>query len=386
MEKSLEQAQDGLQQQGRPSESMQEAGEELEQGDRQQAGESQREAIGQLLHLYEVLMQGQMAMQQATGQYAFEKLQQTAFDLLNLSFNEEEIVDALRDGVRGQRMAPIAREQGRVRRSAARLSEELHELASKNFMIAERLLAEMRGLVELLDGSVEEMQLSRSGRSRDTAIETMGHMNRIVINLMTAARNASGKGGGSSQQQMSMSEQMEQMGRDQSRLNGMTQELRRRMQQGFSDEERRQLAEMRARQQAIREQLESLRREMDDERRVLGDLEDLAESMERVERDLGSGSLDQDLERQQEKILSRLLDAQRSIRQQDFSKRRQAETGNELFSPQTGEDLAGGDDEQQRLRRWLAPDKAPHFYQEDVRRYFRNIQGQLEQGDRGGDR
>ena len=126
-----------------------------------------------------------------------EKLQQTAFDLLDLSYGEEKVVDALSGGIRGQQMRPVAREHARVTRSATRLSEELHDLAQKNFMISERLLSEMRNLVELLEEGVEELRLSRARRSRDTAIEGMAAMNRIVINLLTAARNAQGSGGGS---------------------------------------------------------------------------------------------------------------------------------------------------------------------------------------------
>jgi hypothetical protein len=173
---------------------------------------------------------------------------------------------------------------------------------------------------------------------------------------------------------------MQQMTQDQQRLNGMTRDLKQRMQHGMSEQERRQLAEMKGRQQAIREQLEQLREQFDDERRILGDLEDLAEQMERVEDDLGAGELDEDTQRQQEKILSRLLDAQRSVRERDFAKRRESRGTEELFREQLGSDLSDGLAEQERaLRRWLAPEKAPHVYQEDVRRYFRKIQGELDE-------
>jgi hypothetical protein len=151
------------------------------------------------------------------------------------------------------------------------------------------------------------------------------------------------------------------------------------MEQGLSAEERRQLAEMQARQQAIREQLQKLREQLDDERRVLGDLEDLADSMEQVEDELGAGDLSEDLQRQQENIHSRLLDAERSIRERDFAKRRESREGDRVFGDQEGEDrVAGEADQQNALRRYTAPERAPEAWREDVRRYFRSIQRELD--------
>jgi hypothetical protein len=137
---------------------------------------------------------------------------------------------------------------------------------------------------------------------------------------------------------------------------------------------------MQARQQAIREQLQELREQLDDERRVLGDLEDLAESMEQVEDELGQGQLGEDLQRRQENIQSRLLDAERSIRERDFAKRRESREGEDLFSDQVGEErMAGEADPRNALRRYTAPERAPEAWREDVRRYFRSIQRELDQ-------
>lgn len=378
MSESLQDAQDQMQQEGNPSESMSDAGESLQEQQRQEASEQQQEAIRRLLYLYETLAEGQQSMQQASQQYAVEKLQQTAFDLLHLSFSEEKVIDSLDDAARGQRLAPVTREQGRIQRSAATLSHDLQELAQKNFMIPEPLLDRFRDLVAMLEQSVEELQLQRSRRARSSSLQSMGQMNQIVMNLLTTAMNSSQGGGGGSSSQ-SLSQQMQQMGQDQSRLNAMTEQLRRSMQDGLSEEERRQLADLRGRQQALQQQLEEIRGDIDDERRILGDLDELAEEMEEVVEGFESGRLDADMRRQQEKILSRLLDAQRSIRERDFAKRRESREGDRLYVEQEGMDLFAGDPEDAfRLRRWLAPEKAPHAYQEDVRRYFRRIEDALE--------
>jgi hypothetical protein len=340
----------------------------------------QEESIRRLLYLYEVLAEGQQAMQQASQQYAVDKLQQTAFDLLQLSFSEEVVAGSLADAATGQRLAPISREQGRIQRSTAALSESLNELARNNFMIPEQLLKEMRALVEMIDQSVGELQLQRSRRARASATQSMGQMNKVVMNLLTSAMNA-GQGGGAGGSPQSLSQQMQQMSQDQSRLNAMTEQLRKQMQGGMSESERRQLAELRAQQQGLQQRLDEIRRQIEDERRVLGDLDELSGEMEEVVEGFETGRLDADLRRQQEKILSRMLDAQRSMRERDFAKRRESREGERLFAEQEGTDLSTGDPEDLfRLRRWLAPEKAPHAYQDDVRRYFRRIQDALDEG------
>lgn len=382
MKKALEKALEQMQQQ-QPSEKMGEASEKLSEGDRQEASESQDEAQKRLLSLYQVLMQGQSMMQQASGKFAGEKLQQTAFDLLQLSHRQEIVVDALRDGVRGQNMRPLTREQSRISRASDKLSTDLSELARQNFNIPERLLGALRDLGDLSEATGEELEYGRAGRSRDSARDVMGDMNQLVTGLLTAAQSASGGGGGDSMP--SPSQQMREMAEEQGRLNGMTQELRERLENGLSADERRELAEMQARQQAIREKLQQMREKLEDERRVLGDLDELGKSMEQVEGDLGRGQLDENLQRQQEKILSRLLDAERSIREQDFARRRESREGEDLFGEQTGEErVAGEEDRESALRRYTAPERAPEAWREDVRRYFRSIQRELDAKKGGG--
>ena len=382
MEESLEQAEEQMTEQGNPSDAMQDAQRHLQEGERDPAADQQQESIRRLLYLYETLAEGQQAMQQATQQYAVEKLQQTAFDLLQLSFGEEVVAGSLEDAATGQRLAPISREQGRIQRSTAALSQSLHELARNNFMVPEALLKEMRKLEEMVDQSVDELQLQRSRRARSSATQAMGQMNHVVMNLLSTAMNA-GQGGGGGGSPQSLSQQMQGMSQDQSRLNAMTEQLRKQMQDGMSESERQQMAQLRAQQQGLQQRLDEIRRQIEDERRVLGDLDELKAEMEEVVEGFDTGRLDADLRRQQEKILSRMLDAQRSMRERDFAKRRESREGDRLFADQEGTELSTGDPADLfRLRRWLAPEKAPHAYQDDVRRYFRRIQDALDQNER----
>ena len=173
MQKALEEALKQMQEQ-KPSEPMGDASEQLEQGERDEAKQSQDEAQERLLKLYDVFVQGQSMMQQSSGKAAGEKLQQTAFDLLQLSHREEIVVGALRDGGRGQNMRPLTREQGRITRATGKLSTDLEDLARQNFNIPERLLGTLRELLELSEATGEELEYGRAGRSRESARDGRG--------------------------------------------------------------------------------------------------------------------------------------------------------------------------------------------------------------------
>jgi hypothetical protein len=109
------------------------------------------------------------------------------------------------------------------------------------------------------------------------------------------------------------------------------------MQQGINDGTRnlseQQLAEMArlAGEQAMaRKSLEQLAREAANAgqlSKLLGDLNRVAQDMREVQTDLAQGTVNPETLRKQDRILSRLLDSQRSMRERDFEKTRKAETG-----------------------------------------------------------
>lgn len=376
MRKALEEALRQMENGGSSSQSMEEARRRMSEEQWEETRKSMDEAMKQLISLYQVLAKGQKGMTQASMKFAVDTLQKTAYDLLQISFEEEAIVHALDTGVNDQRLTPLTRRQFHLTRSTRRLSDDLARLASQNFFVGERLLESLRELVEAMETTVRRMEAARPKRARTEAETSMGMMNQVVIGLLTTAQQqGEGSGGGSA------SQQMQQMVEQQSRLNSMTEELQRRSQAGLSGEERRQLAQLKAMQEQIRRQLEEFRRSLEDQRKVLGDLQRLGEDMRREEEMLDDGRITPETRRLQDRILSRLLDAEKSVRERDYARRRESKTGRRLFGGQEGR--VGAADElsaDQQIRRWRAPGRAPREYQDEVRRYFRRIQGELGEG------
>jgi hypothetical protein len=131
-------------------------------------------------------------------------------------------------------------------------------------------------------------------------------------------------------------------------------------------------------QARIREQLEQVQRNDEAERKLLGRLDQTQREMKEVEEIMRSGSGDALLEEKQTRILSRLLDAQRSVNRRDFDPERESRPGEDLTRTSPAElppDLLRETD---RLRLDLLKaeaDRYPAQYRAFIEAYLRSLNG-----------
>lgn len=175
-------------------------------------------------------------------------------------------------------------------------------------------------------------------------------------------------------------EQMGQLGREQQALNQRSRELARKMSQQLSmqagdEAEMRRLADEQAR---LRAQLEGVQRSEQEKKTLLGQLDQTQRDMQRAEELIRSGRMDEQLEQQQIRVLSRLLDAQRSLNRRDFDPEREARRGEDVAqrsAPELPAALLRADD---RLRQGLlkaGADRYPAQYRPFVEAYLRSLNG-----------
>ena len=100
------------------------------------------------------------------------------------------------------------------------------------------------------------------------------------------------------------------------------------------------LGRMAAEQEAIRQGLEEAMQKLGQGGNTLGRLGDVADDMKKVEQDLRTGRPTQDTVERQQRILSRLLDAPRSVEKRDYSRRRTSKPGVDVVRSSPGA-LAG---------------------------------------------
>ena len=93
---------------------------------------------------------------------------------------------------------------------------------------------------------------------------------------------------------------------------------------------------MAAEQEAIRRGLEEAMQKLGQGGGTLGQLGDTGEDMKKVAEDLRGGRLNQETVDRQQRILSRLLDAPRSVEKRDYSRRRTSRPGVDVVRSSPG--------------------------------------------------
>ena len=150
--------------------------------------------------------------------------------------------------------------------------------------------------------------------------------------------------------------------------------LRRVREQSAPDQMRR-LAEEQAR---IRAELEEIQRTEQAKQELLGRLDQTQKEMKEVEEVLKNGSADDQLEEKQTRILSRLLDAQRSVNRRDYDPQRESRPGEDALRAAPAELPADLLKQNDRFRQDLLKselDRYPAQYRALVEAYLRQLNG-----------
>ena len=104
-------------------------------------------------------------------------------------------------------------------------------------------------------------------------------------------------------------------------------------QNGLTSEQKQNMERLKLEQEQISKSLEELNKELQEEKqrsgeKVLGDLDQIKKEMQEVVKDLQNQNLTDETVKKQNRILSRLLDAQLSQREKDFEQKRESRPGN----------------------------------------------------------
>lgn len=176
---------------------------------------------------------------------------------------------------------------------------------------------------------------------------------------------------------MGMMQQLQQMAQQQMDLNRLTQMLNRGQ---MSQEMMAQMERLAGQQELIRKSLEELNREAVEtgrSKQLAANIEKILEEMKEVVTNLQSEKLDDDIVKQQERILSKLLDAQRSINERDFEKERKSRTGRDFATTSPPQLILSTEEGKNKLRDELMKAIREGYrkdYEDLIRKYFEALE------------
>jgi hypothetical protein len=346
---------------------------------------------------------GKRAQSLQKGKQASESLDRAAQDLSSLSESlqqEREGVDvaavrrAAQDLVSLQREAESnlgsrssvperADRQTDLSEGVSRVADSLAQLAQRSPFISPRLSESLGRAISGLSNSGKEMASGNRSRGEESGRGATSALNEAVLELRKAESSMCqnpGPGGAPAKKPGSMTQQVGELGEKQAQLNQETRSLAQRLseQMRLSAGDRNQLQRLSEQQRRLREQLEQIQRDEEVKRELLGKLEGARRDMQETEEILGEGNQLGEVEQRQQRILSRLLDAQRSVNRRDFEPQRESRPGEDVVRRSAAELPPDLLKESDRLRLDLLKaeaDRYPAQYRAFVEAYLRRLNG-----------
>ncbi|NQU67165.1 MAG: hypothetical protein HQ510_04400 [Candidatus Marinimicrobia bacterium] len=318
--------------------------------------------------------------QQQTVQEMMVEFQQVLQNTLAISQRQEQLRKSS-TGLRSNspRLAETAYEQDKVRRQTNQLFNQLTELSKKTFYISPKIgraLGSARVSMDKSIAKLEQKQISHALKDQKASMEGLNEAAKLLLGAMNQMQSS-----GSASGFESFLEQMGEMSKQQQGINQGTMQLG---QMALSAQQQ-MMQKLQAQQQQVQQSLQELMQSMPEQ--GSDGLGKAADDMEEVVKDFKRRQVNRRTMERQERILSRMLDTQKSLTKRDYSEKRKSNTGEALlYSGPAGLPSDLGQREILLIKAMENALNEGHSreYQSMMKTYFRNLQKESEASEKSG--
>ncbi len=299
---------------------MRRAAEQVGKGSDGPARESQQRAVDDLSQVSASAGQAAGAASGRKRQAEAKAMRQKAARAVRLSQQQEALNQRLERMREGRN--DLADDQQTVERAAARLQQELERAASGGQSAPPQAGAAMRRALQHMRAAGQGAAEGGGQRAAGEGRSAQAALNQAAMAMMAAAGQPGGAPGPGD-----MAGELEGLSSRQQRLNQNARSAADQEAEMGLQAIQSQIPRLAAEQAAIRQGLQEFNQRYADRSDRVGRTDDLVREMERVIEELSAGRVSRETVRRQERILTRMLDAQRSLQERDLSRQRQAESG-----------------------------------------------------------
>lgn len=357
----------------------QQSSQQIQQNQMQQAMQNQQQISQNMKNMQQQLSQMQQSMQQQNQMQTLTSMMKILDNLLTLSKQQEDLKkQSEKLDPNSEQFRKNAEQQSNLQESLNNILKQMSDLSQKTFAISPEMGKTLGDAQRQMNQAIQSMQ-SRNGMSAKTQQrDAMKSLNEAAT-LMKSSMDAMMQGGSGSGM-MSLMQQLQQMSGQQMNLNNMTQMLQQMQQGQLSPQQQSQLQRLAQQQDILRKSLDQLNKEAKqsgESKRIPANLEDIMNRMQEVITDMHSEKLDDNLIQKQERILSKLLDAQKSINQRDYEKERESNTGKDIAGKSPAELDLSTDAAKDKFRDELNKAVREGYtkdYEELIRKYYDALQ------------
>lgn len=368
MQLPTEQLSEAQEQANAVGQEMQNATQNMQAGQQSQAKHSGQRVSHELQKMHSSLSKTQQQMQQNQRNEVLEALKKSRRNILRLSKRQESLAgqSAKNDPTEYR---DIARQQQDLLSGMQRTAEEMFKLSEKSFFVPPQIGQKFGEAQQKMQSSIDELENIRGDNATREQQNAMNALNGALSELQQAMQDMQGNSPGGSMLDQFL-QQLQQMSQQQQGINQGTQQLG--MQGQLTPSQSGQLQRLAAEQEALRRSLEQMQAQKESGE-LLGSLDKIAEDMREAAREMAGRQVDPRTIERQERILNRLLDAQKSVRKQEYSKKRESHSGKEYTALDPGKLPEMKDTEKEALKRDLLRAMRANYtrdYKELIQKYF----------------
>lgn len=367
---------------------MQEAQQKMQEKKQQEAAKKQQEAGQKMKKMAQEMQENMESMQMESNKEDMAAIRQLLENIVDLSFDQEETMDQLNvTTVNTPRYVELVQEQFRINGDFELVRDSLQALAKRNFQIETFVTEKVTEIKGDLANTVSELEERHTPQAANLQQRAMTGLNDLALMLNESMEQMQQQMAGQMQgQQQCQNPQNSGQGKEGGKPSenpgsegqkGVGQDMKN-LKEGLEKGQggtSKEFAEMAARQAALRRALEEKQqqRQQGGEGKD-GQLQELIEAMNAAEEDLVNKRLTNESVMRQQDILTRMLEHERSEREQKMDEQRKSETAEQQrreLPPSLEEYVKQRRAEVESFRR-VTPQLKP-YYQTLVDEYFRSL-------------
>jgi len=319
--------------------------ESLEKKDSKGASESQKKASEKMKKMAGGLQQEMESGEQEQMEEDMQALRQLLENLLDLSFDEEQLTKDLNSTrVNSPVYKDYVQTQFRLNDDFSLIQDSLHALSKRVSQIESIVTEKTQEISTDLDSSLVFLEDRKMTKFQE--LKSIQYQRRIMKNVNDLALMLN-------EAMQQMQEQMagmmpgsqmckkpgnkpggkpgkvpgDKITEGQGKLNDQMKKMKEGMKGGGKGGNAKQFAEAAAKQAALRKALEDLNNEKKEQGKGSQELQEIIDQMNKVETDLVNKKFDNQVFKRQQDILTKLLKADKAERQREYDNKRKAETG-----------------------------------------------------------
>lgn len=391
---------------------MQQSSDELGQQQNSKASKSQNNAANNLQQMASALRTAAGGMDLQQIDIDIKAVRQILTNLIRLSFDQEQLMNTVQTtSPTSQAYLDNQKEQNRLHDNSLMIRDSLFTLSKRLFKLASTVNKETTELEKNMEYAKEALEDRKIGDALTKQQFVMTRTNNLALmlnemlsNLMQMQRQAmqqskqkgscQNPGGmkpkpGAGQQLSDIITQQQQLGNAMQQMENALQKKdgqgKPKGQEGKSESDKgdnggdygnaEQLARLAQQQASIRRQLQALQSLLNS--KGMGnarELRELQNKMDKTETDLVNRRLNNELLLRQKEILTRLLEAEKSIREQEQDDKRSSKTPDEIARPIPPELQKAIKERQNLLENYkTVPAQLKPYYKNMVQQYYHSI-------------